>query len=86
MQNFKYWLLNFYNYTRHTHDCDNCKYFGGCMCIHVDENGKCLGWEKEEWHPIHNWWYNYKINRLIRKLKNEDKLSKLRSKINKTSK
>lgn len=27
------------------HDCDNCKWFGGLMCDHVDENFKCLGWE-----------------------------------------
>lgn len=26
--------------------CDNCKYFGGCCCDHVDEDGKCLGWEE----------------------------------------
>lgn len=25
--------------------CDNCKHFGGCCCDHVDEDGKCLGWE-----------------------------------------
>ena len=25
--------------------CDNCKYFGGCCCDHVDEDGNCLGWE-----------------------------------------
>lgn len=29
------------------HDCDNCKWFGGLMCDHVDENYKCLGWEAE---------------------------------------
>lgn len=25
--------------------CDNCKYFGGCCCDHVDADGNCLGWE-----------------------------------------
>ena len=30
------------------HDCDNCKWFGGLMCDHVDENYKCLGWERYE--------------------------------------
>lgn len=30
------------------HDCENCKWFGGLMCDHVDENYKCLGWEAEE--------------------------------------
>ena len=30
------------------HNCDNCKWFGGLMCDHVDENYKCLGWEAEE--------------------------------------
>lgn len=23
--------------------CDNCKYFGGCCCDHVDEDGYCGG-------------------------------------------
>ena len=25
--------------------CDNCRFFGGCCCDHVDDDGKCLGWE-----------------------------------------
>ena len=36
-------------YIEHIHDCDNCGYFGGCMCDHVDENGKCLGWKNDNW-------------------------------------
>ena len=30
-------------------DCDNCDYFGGLMCDHVDENFKCLGWERKKY-------------------------------------
>ena len=29
-------------------ECDSCDYFGGLMCDHVDENGKCLGWKRKE--------------------------------------
>ena len=28
--------------------CENCGWFGGLMCDHIDENGKCLGWKPEE--------------------------------------
>lgn len=26
-------------------DCDNCKYFGGCCCNHLDADGDCMGYE-----------------------------------------
>ena len=41
------------------------------MCDHVDENFKCLGWEKEEWHPIKNLKYKIKIKRLVKKLRTD---------------
>ena len=56
---------------KNTQDCENCKYFGGLMCDHVDENFKCLGWEKEEWHPIKNLKYKIKIKRLVKKLRTD---------------
>ena len=33
------WIINYLA------TCDNCEYFGGCCCDHLDENGKCLGWK-----------------------------------------
>ena len=50
-------------------DCDNCKYFGGCCCDHLDEYGNCLGWERANLSFIHKWIYQYKIKRLAKKLK-----------------
>ncbi len=50
----------------HQKDCDNCKYFGGLMCAHVDEKGKCLGWEKYKNHPIKDFIYRRRIKRAIR--------------------
>ena len=29
--------------------CENCTYFGGLMCDHLDENFRCLGWEPIDW-------------------------------------
>ena len=61
-----------YNLTRlinHTHDCENCKYFGGLMCTHVDENNKCLGWEKYKRRPIKTWLYKQKIKKLAKKMR-----------------
>ena len=62
-----------YNVSRfihHTKDCENCKYFGGLMCDHVDENNKCLGWEKYKRRPIKTWLYKRKIKKLAKKLRN----------------
>lgn len=54
-------------------DCDNCKYYGGLMCTHVDENWNCLGWKRKSFNPLKHWQYQ----RLIRRM------SKIESKINK---
>ena len=54
---------------RNTKDCENCKYFGGLMCDHVDENNKCLGWEKYERHPIKELRHKIRIKRLVKKLR-----------------
>ena len=51
--------------------CENCKYFGGLMCDHIDENANCLGWEKYHWHPIKDIIYKYKIKRLARKMRED---------------
>ena len=56
-------------YIKRYHDCDNCSYFGGCMCDHIDADGKCLGWESAGWHPIKGWLYNRKINKMVKKYK-----------------
>ena len=40
------------------------------MCDHVDENNKCLGWEKYKRRPIKTWLYKRKIKRLAKKLRN----------------
>ena len=54
-------------------DCDNCKYFGGVMCDHVDADLHCLGWERASFNPILKW----KYKRLIRRMsKIESKLGK----------
>ena len=39
------------------------------MCDHVDENNKCLGWERQEWHPIKNIKYRIKMKRLVKKMR-----------------
>ena len=50
-------------------DCDNCKYFGGLMCVHVDKQNKCLGWERYKWHPIKDLKRKIQIKRLSRKMR-----------------
>ena len=39
------------------------------MCDHVDENNKCLGWEKYKRRPIKAWLYKRKIKKLAKKLR-----------------
>lgn len=56
-------------YILHQEDCDNCKYFGGCCCDHIDEQGNCLGWERANLNPINKWIYNYKLKKMVRKFK-----------------
>lgn len=83
MANFIQLKFKFYDFWRtyilKEHDCDNCKYFGGLMCDHIDENGKCLGWERDKFN-LKKWWRYYKtkriINSYIKEQLNESKLSK----------
>ena len=49
--------------------CENCRYFGGLMCDHIDEEGNCLGWERTGWHPIKNMAYRIRMKRLVRKMR-----------------
>lgn len=49
-------------------ECENCRYNGGVMCSHVDENGNCLGWKRRSFNPINRWRYNYQIKKLIKKI------------------
>lgn len=58
-------------------DCDNCKYFGGCCCDHLDDNGNCLGWERANLNPIHRWRYQYRIKKLAKKLKADPNIMEL---------
>ena len=58
-------------------DCDNCKYFGGCCCDHLDDNGNCLGWERADLNPIHKWQYQYKIKKLVKELKTDPTIMEL---------
>ena len=75
MNNIKWHIFNFYkNYIFHQKTCDNCKYFGGLMCDHIDKNGNCLGWEKHKNHPIKNFIYRRKIKRAIRIMRKYGKL------------
>lgn len=70
--NFIWRCIYLYNlYIKRIHDCDNCKYFGGLMCDHVDENNKCLGWESAGWHPIKNFIYYYRMKKLVKGLRSD---------------
>ena len=63
-----------YNFTRLIHnikDCENCKYFGGLMCDHVDAEGHCLGWERYHPHYLKNIRYKMKIKKLARKMRKD---------------
>ena len=73
-----YYLIRLY--IKHIHDCDNCGYFGGCMCDHIDENGKCLGWKNENWYPLKYYFYHRKIKKVVKWIKKNEKsqLSELR--------
>ena len=48
--------------------CDYCYYFGGLICDHIDENGKCLGFRR--YKIIDKIKYKYtqhKINKIVKK-------------------
>ena len=62
---------NISRFIHHTKDCENCKYFGGLMCDHVDENNKCLGWEKYHRHPLKSIRRKIQIKRLAKKLRKD---------------
>lgn len=67
---FRFSVWEFYRtYILHQQDCDNCKYFGGLMCDHIDEQGNCLGWEQYKWTPIKNLKRKIQIKRLNRKMR-----------------
>lgn len=81
MNKFKYNLLQLYfelydwwrTFVLKQQDCDNCKYYGGLMCTHVDVDWNCLGWERKSFNPFRKWQYRQLIRRL----------NKIESKINK---
>ena len=55
-------------------DCDNCAYFGGLMCDHIDENGKCLGWKKIKFNPLYrikDAIHIHKVKKMIKKINKE---------------
>ena len=64
---FEVWLL-WRTYVLRNEACENCKYFGGLCCDHVDEKGNCLGWERANLNPIHRWIYNYRLKKLVKNL------------------
>lgn len=67
---FKWEVWQFWRtYILHQEDCDNCRFFGGCCCDHIDEEGNCLGWERADLNPINRQIYQYKIKKLVKKLK-----------------
>ena len=69
---FKFRLIYLYRlYILKEYDCDNCRYFGGCCCDHIDENGNCLGWESAGFHPIEDFKYRRMIRRLVRQAKKQ---------------
>lgn len=68
--NLDYRIVYLYRlYILKEHDCDNCSYFGGCMCDHIDEDGNCLGWESAGWHPFSTWLYHHRIKKMAKKYK-----------------
>lgn len=54
-------------YVLHQEDCDNCAYYSGVACNHVDKDGKCLGWRNGV-HPIMDWKYKRKMKKLRKRL------------------
>lgn len=68
--NLKYNIIEFINnYILRKEYCDYCYYFGGLMCDHIDENGKCLGFRR--YKIIDKIKYKYtqhKINKIVKKI------------------
>lgn len=69
--NLKYNIIEFINnYILRKEYCDYCYYFGGLICDHIDENGKCLGFRR--YKIIDKIKYKYtqhKINKIVKKYK-----------------
>lgn len=42
------WKIHIFieNYILRKQYCEYCYYFGGLICDHIDENGKCLGFRR----------------------------------------
>ena len=64
-----HYLINLY--IKNIKDCHNCRFFGGCMCNHIDEEGNCLGWENEKWYPFKDWSYHRKIAKMVKIMKKD---------------
>ena len=67
--NLKYNIIEFINnYILRKEYCDYCYYFGGLICDHIDENGKCLGFRRYKIiDKIKNKYTQYKINKILKK-------------------
>ena len=64
---FKYNYID--NFILRKEICDYCKYFGGLMCDHTDENGLCLGFERYKFTPIKNFIRKRKVKRIVKELR-----------------
>lgn len=67
--NLKYNIKEFINnYILRKKYCDYCYYFGGLMCNHIDEYGKCLGFRRYKITDKIKYKYTqYKINKILKK-------------------
>lgn len=73
--NLKYNIIEFINnYILRKEYCDYCYYFGGLMCDHIDENGKCLGFRRYKIIDKIKYKYTqYKMNKILKKYLTYDK-------------
>ena len=73
--NLKYNVVEFINnYILRKKYCDYCYYFGGLICDHIDENGKCLGFRRyKSIDKIKYKYTQYKINKILKKYLTYDK-------------
>ena len=76
-----YWKIRDWQhcYIHRVQDCDNCKYFGGLMCDHVDADWNCLGWEPIKWQPIKKIKQRYHMKKWVRKMRKYAKEHNLNS-------
>lgn len=70
--NLKYNIIEFINnYILRKEYCDYCYYFGGLICDHIDENGKCLGFRRYKIIDKIKYKYTqYKFKKILDKHKN----------------